>query len=90
MNNKQQNLSFIDAVSLLSFFMGMANLDANLTQNDKQDLLEDLHNQLSNVVNEIHTHLETQDRKIDEIHYLLTQIYKNQKEGVKNVQDTYY
>lgn len=69
MNN--QNLSFIDAISLLSFFMGMANLDANLTQNDKQELLEDLHNQLSNVINEIHTHLANQDQKINEIYSLL-------------------
>ena len=89
-NQQQQELNFIDAVSLLSFFMGLANLDANLTQNDKQEMLEDFNQKIKTALNEIHTHLENQDRKIDEIYYLLTQIYKNQKGEVKNVQDTYY
>ena len=85
-----QNLDFIDALSIVQFFMGVANLDANLTQNDKQELLEDLHNQLSNVITEIHSHLETQDKKINQIYQLLTQIYKNQKEGIKDVQNPYF
>lgn len=88
--NNNQSLSFIDALSLASYFMGAANLDANLTQNDKQELLSDFNEKIKIALNEIHAHLENQDRKIDELNHLLIQIYKNQKEGIENVSNTYY
>lgn len=90
MNNNNKNFELMDAISFLSFFMGVANLDANLTQNDKQEMLQELNEKIKMVLNEVHKHLEIQDKKIDEIYYLLTQIYQNQKEGVKNVQNPYY
>ena len=43
------------------------NYNENLTQNDKQDLLGQLNNQTKVLLNEIHSHLEEQDKKIDSI-----------------------
>ena len=49
-------LTFLDVVNLLSLLIGIMNLEENLTQSDKQDLL-----------GEIHAHLEKQDTKLDRI-----------------------
>ena len=53
-------MSFLDIISLMSFFIGIQNLDMNITQEDVQNTAE-------KILNEIHTHLEDQDRKIDQI-----------------------
>ena len=52
--NRQYDL--LDVLNILSFVIGLLNYDENLTQNDKQELLE-----------EIHAHLEEQDIKLEEI-----------------------
>ena len=58
MNNKQLNM--IDLMGIASFCIGLMNLDENITQGDVQDLANGL-------LNEIHTHLESQDIKLDNI-----------------------
>ena len=68
--------TFLDLVSLASFFIGIENLEMNLTQDDKQDLQQDLAEKSDLLLNEIHGHLEKQDA-------LLTQIIKV-LEGLKN------
>ena len=62
-NNGQ--LDFIDLISILSFVIALMNLDENMTQGDKQDLQEDLANKAELLLNEIHSHLESQDDKLD-------------------------
>lgn len=57
--------TFLDIITLISFFIGLANLEENLTQGDKQDLQEDLSNKADLLLNEIHSHLEKQDKKLD-------------------------
>ena len=52
--NRQYDL--LDVLNILSFVIGLLNYNENLTQNDKQELLE-----------EIHAHLKEQDIKIEEI-----------------------
>ena len=37
----------------------------NLTQDDKQDLMQSLNNQTTGALDEIHGHLQEQDRKLD-------------------------
>ena len=61
------SLTFIDIVALAGFIVSLENLDENLNQSDKQDLQNELAEQLSKVVDEIHKHLEEQDDKIDKI-----------------------
>ena len=48
--------TFLDMLSLINFMIGLQNLDMNIDQSD-----------LESVVRDIHTHLEMQDKKIDEI-----------------------
>mgnify|MGYP006908913568 CR=1 FL=1 len=65
--NYNKQLSAIDAISILSFCISLMNLDENLSQNDKQDLQHDLASKSDIILNEIHTHLEEQDKKINKI-----------------------
>lgn len=59
MNDREQ-LSFIDLLSIMSFCIGVMNLELNVTA-------EDIDNQTQTLLNEVHTHLEMQDNKLDNI-----------------------
>ena len=63
--NRQYDL--LDVLNILSFVIGILNYNENLTQNDKQELLEEMNNQTTTLLEEIHAHLEEQDMKIEEI-----------------------
>lgn len=67
MSNNEQ-LSFIDLLSILSFCIGVMNLDLNVSA-------EDIDNQTQTILKEIHTHLEEQDNKIQEILHRLENEY---------------
>lgn len=60
-------LTFIDWIALISFWVALQNLDLNLTQEDKQDLENDLNEKSSQLLDEIHGHLTAQDEKLNEI-----------------------
>lgn len=70
-NGLQGELTFTDLLGVLSFLVGIQNLNENLTQNDKSELQQDLSNQSNKILQEIHTHLEEQDKKINYIINLL-------------------
>ena len=59
--------TFLDTISLISFMIGLMNFNENLTQGDKQDLLETFSQKADDLLNEIHSHLQEQDEKIDRI-----------------------
>lgn len=65
------NDSLMDIVNIVSFVIGLMNLDENLTQNDKQELMQSLNNKGDALLAEIHQHLQQQDQKIDRILKLL-------------------
>ena len=68
MNIKDNNnLDFLDILSILSFYIGVENLSSNLSQSDKQDLQSDLSNKADLLLNEIHSHLEQQDKLLKQI-----------------------
>ena len=58
-------LTFLDWLAIFSFFLMMANYDENLSQSDKQDLQRDLSSEMNFVLNEVHSHLQEQDDKLD-------------------------
>ena len=60
-----ENIDFLDIITLLGFYIGLENLNANLTQSDKQDLQSDLAEKSDRILAEIHTHLEEQDKKLE-------------------------
>ena len=63
--NRQYDL--LDVLNILSFVIGLLNYNENLTQNDKQELLEELDNQTTTLLEEIHAHLKEQDIKLEAI-----------------------
>ena len=59
--------TFLDTIGITSFMIGLMNLGENLTQGDKQDLMETFSQKADVLLNEIHGHLQDQDEKIDRI-----------------------
>ena len=68
-------LTAIDILSVLSFIVGLQNLDLNVDQNDMDAQTREIDKRANQLVNaaiaEIHEHLERQDQKIDHILSLL-------------------
>ena len=62
-----ENLDFLDYIGILSFLIGIQNLDLNITQNDLQSHTETLDKALRTEVKEIHKHLEEQDKLMKDI-----------------------
>ena len=60
-------LTFIDIISIISFIVGLENLDLNVAQEDLDNQTQELDRRLREVVDNIHTHLQDQDAKIDRI-----------------------
>ena len=60
-------LDFLDILTVMSFVIGLINLDENVTQSDKQELQHDLADKADMLLQEIHNHLEMQDIKLDHI-----------------------
>ena len=57
-NPRNPNLGMMDALSIVSFMLGLANYEENLDQTQIQEMI-------SEAVKDIHSHLEKQDGKID-------------------------
>lgn len=54
------NNEFLDALSVLGFFLGWLNYKENVNQTDVQKIV-------NQAIQDIHEHLKIQDRKLDEI-----------------------
>jgi len=76
-------LTFLDLISLLSFIIGVQNLDLNVTQEDAQNLEHELTRKTDRIINEIHAHLEMQDAKIDKILQRLEDIENGHKRDLQ-------
>ena len=74
-------LSFMDLINIISFIVGLQNLDLNISQNDLDNQTEQLDKKLRSNVDEIHRHLEMQDKKIDLIIMELTGNDENKESG---------
>lgn len=66
-----ENLSLLDAMTVLGFFIGLQNLEINLGQNDLDRQTAELdarvNKRLSEAIAELHRHLTEQDNKIERI-----------------------
>ena len=60
-------LTAIDIISVISFCVGLQNLDLNIAQEDLDNQTQELDRRLRSVVDDIHKHLQEQDEKIDKI-----------------------
>jgi hypothetical protein len=75
-NNGQYDL--LDILNILSFVIGLLNFNENLTQGDKQELMQKFDEQTQVLLSEVHKHLEAQDEKID---HILTILEGSQHDG---------
>ena len=66
-NGANGEFTFLDYISLMSFFIGVENLGMNVTQEDAQELQRELTRKTDLLLDEIHKHLEEQDKKLDAI-----------------------
>ena len=62
-----KELTFIDILSIISFCVGLENLELNIAQEDLDNQTQELDARLRAVVDDIHKHLQAQDEKIDKI-----------------------
>ena len=79
-------LTALDILNVLSFIIGLKNLDLNIDQNDMDNQTREIDKRASELVNsaiaEIHSHLEKQDQKINKILEVLK--VEDYQEIVKN------
>ena len=71
--NDNVQFTFLDIITLLGFVISLENINQNLSQNDKQDLQNDLSEKAERILNEIHTHLQDQDEKLNRIMEILNE-----------------
>ena len=72
-------LTFLDAIAIISFCVGLQNLELNLTEGDLTEQTRELDRGLREVVDDIHNHLSVQDAKLNIILEALND--KNKKVG---------
>lgn len=62
-----RELDFIDLLSIMSFVIGLMNLDENMTQGDKQELMQELDNKTNRLLNELKKELNYQNELLERI-----------------------
>ena len=79
MQSLDNNLSLLDALTILGFCIGLQNLEINLGQNDLDRQTADLdarvNERLSVAIADLHNHLAEQDAKIERILELLNETH---------------
>ena len=76
----ENQLEFLDLLNIASFCIALMNLEENLTQGDKQELMEELDKKTGKLLQEIHEHLQVQDEKLA---YIM-EVLDNEKNGKSN------
>lgn len=61
------NEDLLDAVTLLSFMIGIANYGQNLSQNDKDDMMQALDRKTNAMIERLENDLEEQNKMLKEI-----------------------
>ena len=61
------NNNFVDTINVLDFIISLSNLQQNSQQTNMQEVEEHFNNKLQGVLDEIHSHLEAQDAKLNAI-----------------------
>ena len=80
-NKESQQLELLDILNIISFYIQIRNLGANLTRADKQDLMYEVDNRTEKILNEINEHLKIQDYKLDKILSKLEALEEDEKEN---------
>lgn len=70
------NQDFLDALAFVSFVVGVANYNENLTQNDKDDLMKSLDEQTKQILTRVEAAIEEQNSMLEEIRSGVAEILK--------------
>ena len=81
MNNREWD--FLDFISLMSFGIALQNLDYNITQEDMQQADHNSAERADKILQEIHSHLQKQDDKIDTILERLEELENGSKRDLQ-------
>lgn len=66
-NLLNNDIEFLDILSIISFVIGLKNYMESLNQGDKQEILHDFNKNTDALLRQINSHLEEQDEKINKI-----------------------
>ncbi len=66
-NGKNGEFTFLDILSILSFCIGLQNLEINITQDDLQNMATHADIRQTEGIEDIHRHLAVQDEKLNVI-----------------------
>lgn len=61
------NQNFLDALTMTSFLVGIANYNENLTQNDKDDIMKRLDQQTKDILVKLQKSMDEQNEMLREI-----------------------
>ena len=64
---KMFNDDFLDALAVVSFFVGIANYDENLSQSDKDDIMQALDKKTTNILERLENDIEQQNEILMDI-----------------------
>ena len=68
--------NMLDAITVISFLVGLQNLDLNITQEDMQNTTNTLDKALREQVKDIHEHLSVQDAKLNALLEMVKEVGK--------------
>lgn len=71
-NNQPYNSSFMDAINIASFIIGMQNMGLNIT-------MEDLERNSKGILNELHSHLAAQDKRLSRIEGMIESVVSEKR-----------
>lgn len=71
MGGTNGQMSLMDALAIVSFLIGVANYGENVSQGQMQETV-------SSAVEDVHSHLQTQDDKID---YIISLLKEGERDG---------
>ena len=74
------NQNFLDALTLVSFMIGVANYDENLSQSDKDDMMQKLDKRTNKMLARLEEDLEYQNQILDKQTELLEKILERLEE----------
>lgn len=64
-SGKDGQLTFLDSLAIISFCVGLQNLDLNISQENLDSQTQELDARLHRVIDDIHSHLSVQDAKLN-------------------------
>lgn len=66
-NYLNNEIEFLDILSVISFIIGLKNYNESLSQRNKQDIMHNFNQDIRYLLKEIQNHLIEQDKKINRI-----------------------